>query len=495
MSFVSQLAPRSLWRHFDDVLAIPRPPGGEAGIRAHVAAVADRHGLGHRRDAAGNLVVAVPATAGRENVAPTALQAHLDMVGAARPGSAHDFARDPIAPRLEPRDDGGWLGAEGTTLGADNGIGVAALLALAAPDLDDGSPPFVHGPLELLLTVEEESGLRGAGRLDPTLLTARRLVNLDAEDDGVIVVGSAGCAGCRLTLPLAVLPAPSGLGALEVRLGGLRGGHSGLDIERHRGNALQLLARLLRAAREAEPCHLAAFAGGDGPTSIPREAAALVAAPASRGDSLARLIAHLVDALELAAGAGEPGLLLRVAAAPPPALLWGESAAETALDLLQRLPHGVLATSVTVPGRIEASSCLASAAQQGESLVVLLSQRSTSPGFLAELRAKARALAQGAGARLEESDGYGAWQADPASPLLAAARAAHRRALGTDPELKTLHAGLECARFAERVPGLDMISIGPRIEMMHTPDERVHIGSVAGLWHRLGTLLAGLSSG
>ncbi len=278
MTFVSDLEPKSLWTHFDEILTIPRGSKEEGKIRDYVIGVAERCGLEHQVDGTGNVVVKKPGTRGREAAPTTILQSHLDMVNEKNSDVEHDFTRDPITPVM----DGEYLTADGTTLGSDNGIGVATMLAIMeATDL-------AHGPLELLFTIDEETGLTGAAGLDPSMLAGKQLINLDSEDEGILTVGCAGGADTDLTLALDRMAAPQGARAHTVKLAGLNGGHSGVDIHLQRGNAVQLLARMLSAA--AMPGFLADIQGGNKHNAIPREAWATVVIPEGEtGDFFARL--------------------------------------------------------------------------------------------------------------------------------------------------------------------------------------------------------------
>ena len=309
MSFVSSFEPRSLWAHFDRILEIPRGSKEEDRIRRHVLELADRHGLAHHTDGMGNVVVRKPGTAGREHAPATILQGHLDMVNEKDSDAAHDFASDPIRPRQE----GEWLYATRTTLGADNGIGLAAMLAL----LESTDVP--HGPLELLFTIDEETGLTGASGLDGSLLGGRRLINLDSEVEGEVTVGCAGGAGTVLRLPLASSPATGT--ALTVRVRGLRGGHSGIDIVLQRGNAVKLLARVLNAAGETGALRLARIEGGNKHNAIPREAEATVLV---EGDVAAARAAFEAEAAAVRAElqATDPDVSFEFAETAAPARAW-----------------------------------------------------------------------------------------------------------------------------------------------------------------------------
>jgi dipeptidase D len=475
MSFVASLEPQALWRHFDHILTVPRGSREEDRVRAYVLDVAARSGLEHRRDAAGNVVVRKPASPGRDGDAVTVLQAHLDMVNEKNADVAHDFTRDPI----RPRQDGEWLLATGTTLGADNGIGVAALLALA--ESDDVS----HGPLELLFTIDEETGLTGAMQLDGSLLSGRRLINLDSEEEAAVCVGCAGGGQSTLLLPLSFAAADEGAAALALTLRGLRGGHSGLDIGLQRGNAIKLLARLLHAAAQAVPLRLAAFQGGNKHNAIPREASAIVLVGAGATVRFRDALTAELDAIQLEYSAAEPGMELDVADAPQPPQAWDAATSTTALQLLEALPHGVLAMSLDIPGLVETSTSLATARVDDGSLALVCSTRSSINPALAAVRRRIRAIGALAGAAVEEKDAYPGWKPELASPLLAVVKEAHRHVMGQEPHLEAVHAGLECGIIGEKVPGMDMVSIGPQIENPHSPDERVKVESVARFWRVL----------
>ncbi len=483
MTFVAELEPRTVWTHFDRILAIPRASKDERALRDYIQSLAQRHGLEHETDATGNLVVRKPATAGHAGAAVTILQAHLDMVQEKNSDVVHDFARDPI----RPRRDGEWLKASGTTLGADNGIGVATLLAvLEAGDL-------THGPLELLFTVDEETGLTGAAGLAPTLLRGRRLINVDSEDEGVVTIGCAGGATSRLALALAWEPARADDAAIELRLHGLRGGHSGIDIHLQRGNAIVLLARALDAATSRAPFRLADFAGGNAHNAIPREARATVVAQGSSIDGIRAAIEAELAAIRNELATADPGPALEIQTAGAPARIWDRPTTARALALLCGLPHGVAAMSLDIPGLVETSDNLATVSVDGERLSVLLSTRSSVASSLGALRRKIRAIATLAGAAVEELDGYPGWKPDVASPLLAILSSVHEQQTGSPPRVGAVHAGLECGILGEKYAGMDMVSFGPQIEAPHSPDERVKIDSVGRFYDLLAATLARLA--
>lgn len=477
MTFVSDLDPQPLWKHFDEILKIPRGSKNEEAMRRYVLGVAERKGLGVKGDAKGNFVVSKPASAGREGAPITVLQSHLDMVNEKNADVAHDFERDPIA----PRQDGEWVRATGTTLGADNGIGVAAMLAVLEAD------DLVHSPLELLFTVEEEIGLVGASALDGSIVTGRRMLNLDSED-AAVTIGCAGAGISSLALPLESAPPPAGAAAFAVALTGLQGGHSGMEIHLPKGNALKLLARALFAVSLKHPLHVASLAGGGKHNAIPREARAVVLARQEEAQAIREALEREAAAIQ-AEYPAETDLRLTFQEEPAPERAWTEAAGRRALALIHALPHGVLAMSQDIPGLVETSTNVAAALSENSHLKILTSSRSSIDSALRATRQRIRAAAELAGAGVEESHGYPGWKPDPNSPLLATFRQVHERLFGEKPEVAAVHAGLECGVIGEKCPGMQMISFGPRIEGAHSPDERVHVPSVARFWHLLKTLL------
>jgi dipeptidase D len=488
MSFVSELAPRPLWKHFDGILAIPRPSKREERACRYVIDLAERKGYRWRQDATGNLVVEKPASPGREGAPGVVLQGHLDMVTEKNAGTVHDFDRDPIIPRR----DGGWVKATGTTLGADNGIGAAAMLAVLEAD------GLVHGPLELLFTVDEETGLTGVLALDAAAiaLRGRLLLNLDSEEEGAVTLGCAGGAAGILSLPLESVPSPAGSVALEVKLSGLKGGHSGMEIHLQRGNAVKLLARALFAAAQEVPVQLAAFQGGNKHNALPREASARALVAAGRRDAFAAAVARETAAIRAEIRTADPDLKIKIGDAEVPRLAWTPEVSRKVLDLLNALPHGVLAMSNDIPGLVESSVNLATATVSGVSgndLTLLLSIRSSVDSAMRDTKRRLRAFAELAGADFTEIEGYSGWKPDLASPLLATFRRVHAKTTGHDPELKAVHAGLECGVLGEKFPGMDMISFGPVIEGAHSPDERVDVASVERFWELLKAVLAELA--
>jgi len=473
MTFVADLEPKPLWRHFDEILTIPRGSKEEGEMRAFVVGIAKRNGMEHSIDGTGNVVVKKPGTPGKEHAPATILQAHLDMVNEKNSDVDFDFATDAIRPVLE----GEYLTAKGTTLGSDNGIGVAAMLAIMeATDL-------VHGPLEFLFTIDEETGLTGAAGLDASLLSAKQLVNLDSEEEGTLTVGCAGGADTDLTLALDTTPAPGNATAHTVQLSGLNGGHSGVDIHLQRGNAVQLLARMLRAAKQ--PGFLADIEGGNKHNAIPREAWATVVIPeGGTGDFFARLDAEF-ERVKAEFSVPEPGMKMSVDDVAAPDTVWSADGGVRVLQLLVALPHGVAAMSNDIPGLVETSTNLAAVKRTDGALKVLMSSRSSVASGLDWIRGKIEAVATLAGAEVAHHDGYPGWKPNLDSRILGVVRSVHERVLGSEPHVEAIHAGLECGLIGEMVPGMDMISIGPQIEFPHSPGERVKVDSVGRFWELL----------
>ncbi len=483
MSFVAELDPKALWAHFDQILAIPRGSKEEDRIRAHVVAIAEGRGLECQIDGVGNVVVRKPGTAGRENAPATILQAHLDMVNEKNSDVVHDFSKDPIRPVM----DGDYLTADGTTLGSDNGIGVAAMLAiLEAEDL-------THGPLEFLFTIDEETGLTGAGGLDPSMLRGRRLLNLDSEEEGSVTVGCAGGADTELRLPLDTIPAPNNCSTFKVRLFGLKGGHSGIDIHLQRGNAVQLLARMIHSISHGTPGFLSGFQGGNKHNAIPREAWATVVIPDDQSGAFLLTMGKQFEILKEEYQTVEPGMEFSIEEVPAPTEVWTTFTAWDVLHLLVALPHGVVAMSQDIKGLVETSTNLAAAKSDEAVLTVLMSSRSSVASSLRWIRQKIRAIAAQANAEVEEHVGYPGWKPDLKSPLLQVVKTVHARVLGKEPHVEAVHAGLECGIIGEMVPGMDMISFGPQIEFPHSPDERVKVASVGRFYDLLTAVLEELA--
>jgi dipeptidase D len=484
-------AARAVLAKFAALSQVPRPSKHEERVMAWLVAWADGLGLAHQADAAGNLVVRVPATAGRATAPTVALQAHVDMVCEKTPESAHDFMTDPIQLVRE----GDWLRADGTTLGADNGVAVAMMMALAE------AKARPRPPLDLLFTVDEETGLTGALRLDPALIAGRRLINLDSEEEGIFTIGCAGGATAFATLPVTRDDAPAEGGqatltTLQVEVAGLRGGHSGIDIHLGRANAIVVLADAL--ATIGGTWRLLALEGGKASNAIPRDAWARIVLPATEAPSAVAKMRARLDVLRRHYGLVEPTMRAGVKPADKGAEastlrrpLTPESS-RAALALARALPHGPQAMATGQKGLVEASCNLASVRLGEAEMKVVTGQRAMSTEKVQELNAKATATFAAHGARATLSEGYPAWRPNAHSPLLERCKATFEWMHGRAPRVQVIHAGLECGVIGARVPGLDMISIGPTMQHPHSPSERVNVPSIGRAWEFLAALLARL---
>ena len=483
MTFVADLEPKALWAHFDDILKIPRGSKNEAEMREHVIAIAERNGMDYSTDETGNVVVRVPATPGNESAPVVILQAHLDMVNEKNSDVDHDFDKDPIVPEL----DGDYLTAVGTTLGSDNGIGVAAMFAVME---DEGLP---HGPLELLFTIDEETGMTGALGLADGMLAGKLLINMDSEEENVLTVGCAGGADTYLTLPLDKEPAPAGSSALAITLRGMKGGHSGVDVHLQRGNANKLLARAMYTVSRQHQLRLASLEGGNAHNAIPREARGVIAVESGGAAEVKASLEAELTAIAVEYRAADPDMSFEVTDTEVPAEVFSEASTAKVLELIAALPHGVLMMSSDMEGLVETSTNLAVVGEREGSFKILLSNRSSVASALAALRERLHAIAALAGAEVMEKAGYPPWQPNMDSKLLEILKRIHEPATGAVPEIGAVHAGLECSIVADKYPGIDMISFGPQIDFPHSPDERVKIDTVDTFYNLLKATLGELA--
>ncbi len=482
---LSGLEPKNLWKHFDKIRSIPHCSGSEGRLAEYLIAYGKGKDLDVEKDMSGNVVIRVPATLGKEGAPTVVLQGHMDMVCEKNSDVVHDFSKDPIQLEFQ----GEWLKAKGTTLGSDNGIGLAAALALI--DTKD----VVHGRLELIFTVDEEVGLTGAGKLKQGFLKGEMMLNLDSEELGAVYIGCAGGGDTTLKLPVDFIDAPAGTKGFVLRVTGLRGGHSGIDIIEQRGNAIKILSRVLWKASRTQPVHLVGMKGGNKRNAIPREAEAELMVLETAVDDLSEIVGDEAAKIMEELGRREVNLSVRL---EPSERTFGRvmkaGSQRTLLDLLAALPHGVETTSYDIPGLVETSNNLATIAMGGAEVVIGLSTRSSIASALKALRDRIRAIAELAGAAVEENEPYPGWKPNLASKLLGVVKAVHLREFGKEPELKAIHAGLECGIIGEKFPGMDMISFGPWIEHPHSPDERVNIPSVEKFWQLLRAMVAELAN-
>jgi len=481
-SVFSGLQPANVWAHFAMLCATPRASKAEGALRARIKGWAEARGLSTTVDVAGNLIIRKQASAGREHAPGVVLQAHLDMVCQKNAESSHDFSRDAIQPVL--RD--GWLVAEGTTLGADNGIGVALVLAA----LEDDS--LVHGPLEALLTVDEEAGMGGARGLAAGALEGSLMLNLDTEEWGEFYLGCAGGLDVNVTRPGVAETVPSGYQTCRISLRGLRGGHSGVDIHEERGNAIKLLVRVLRQLEAAMPLRLAELQGGSARNALPREAFATIAVPAEARARLAELLGEQQGLLRDELRGVDDGVTLELAAAPA-ALLMSPTEQVIWLASLHAAPHGVRRMSRQVAGVVETSNNLGMVDVHPNGGSCNFMVRSLLGSASLALADEIVSLFELSGTLAEKAGYYPGWAPNPDSALLALCQAVYRRDCAAESKVQVIHAGLECGIIGAKYPGLDIVSFGPTIRGAHAPGESVEISTVDRCWGLLRAILAELA--
>ncbi|HEY3332529.1 MAG TPA: beta-Ala-His dipeptidase [Capsulimonadaceae bacterium] len=479
------LQPPAVWAHFAALNAIPRVSQNEERARKYVIAQAERAGLTWRGDEAGNVVVSVPAVSGIGPDTPAVcIQAHIDMVPATALGVVHDWAKDPIVARI----DGGKVYATGTTLGADNGIGAAMALALMTDET------LAHGPLELLFTVEEEIGLRGASALDGSLVSARALINLDSEEIEKLTIGCTGGATLQIGIPTGRSLPRGGHIAYTLAVDGALGGHSGLEIGKPRANAIKLLGDFLaRLQADGLAPAIAAIEGGSAANAIPKSASAVIVIDKAHEG---RLHAHAASFDTDALGkwrADEPGVTLTLTETDNGSEVLDPSVARKLIALIGELPHGVLQWSEMYDGKPETSANTAQITTTTSSVKVIVSVRSFLAKSLRNVRETIREKADIAGGTTQLVSQYPGWEPKSSSPLLTATVDAYTATYGHAPEIEVVHAGLECGAIISKLPGLDAVSFGPEIQGAHTPDECVTIDTVESTWRMLGTLLEKLA--
>lgn len=480
---ISDREPRLMWQEFQAISNIPRCTGAEAAVLAYISRQAGDRGFETRSDAAGNLLVHLPPTPGCDQVPGMVIQGHVDMVCEQNMGTGHDFGEDPI--RLEI--DGGWLRAEGTTLGADNGIAVAMMLALIKGD-------YAHGPLELLFTLDEEGGLIGALKLDPAMLGYRRMINLDSEEEGIFYIGCAGGMETAGSLPLDWEAAPAGLLHCRLTVTGLGGGHSGTEIHRQPGNSLVLAGRLLHEL-PADTLRLSAIFGGDRHNAVPREAVIDFLLPESAKATVEEILRNCEQDFrrEFAASKNNTeenlAIIFKLQDAKYPSRVLTAGCQKKLSQLLLAIPHGVLSMSRVIDGLVAASTNFASIRITDGNLQVLTSQRSDVQSLIDDAGRRVAAPFFLAGGSAHFAREYPGWQPNPDSALLQAALEAWEEEHGKKGRVMTIHAGLECGVIGAKFDSMDMISFGPDITGAHTPEEAVNIDSCRRVFEFLLKLL------
>ncbi len=477
---VRDLTPNLIWNFFDQITKIPRPSKKEGKIVQFLLDFAKSYGLEAEKDDANNVLIKKTATSGKENLSPVILQSHVDMVCEKNNDVKHDFENDPLKTYIE----NGWVKAKGTTLGADDGIGVAASLAiLASKDLE-------HGPLECLFTTDEETGLTGAFALQKGFLTGDILINLDTEEEGEFYIGCAGGKNTLATFTYTSEAAPSGYFWFKTTVKGLNGGHSGSEIDKGLGNANKILARYLWTLNKEYPVALAQIDGGNLSNAIPREAWAVAGIPMV-GKEKASIWANILQSeVEAELKAADPDVKISIESTETPPTCIDKKTTDNLLNALYACPHGVMGMSFEIPGLVETSTNMASVKmKEGNTIVVTTSQRSSTNSLKIDVANKVTAVFTLAGAEIKATDGYPGWKPNANSAILKISENVYQKLFGNKPEIKAIHAGLECGLFLEKYPNLDMISCGPTILGAHSPEERIEISTVEKWWKFLEELL------
>lgn len=471
---IAELEPKLLWKHFFQLTQIPRPSNHEEQIQKFVYNFGKELGLETMKDEAGNIIIRKPATAGMENRQGVILQGHLDMVPQKNSDKEHDFTMDPI----EAFVDGEWVTANGTTLGADNGIGVAAAMAVLASD------ELEHGPLEVLFTATEETGMDGAEGLQAGVLQGDILLNTDSEDEGELYVGCAGGEDANIRFTYSEEEVPANAVAFELNITGLKGGHSGMDIILQRGNANQVFFRLLNEVHQHVGARLASINGGSLRNAIPREAFGIVVVEAQKADELKEIIEREFLVIKNELAATEPEMKIILAASELPVELIDERTQLRLTKSVLACPNGVIRMSDSVPGLVETSTNLASVKSDSEGKIIAIAclMRSSVDSAKEILAKRIDAVFSLAGAQVDFSGAYPGWQPNMASPILKTMQSVYQQKYGKVPEIKAIHAGLECGILGGTYPHWDMISFGPTIRFPHSPDEKVNIASVQKFW-------------
>jgi dipeptidase D len=466
---LDDLQPRDVFTNFYEITQVPRPSGQMDQIRAFVVAFGEGLGLETIVDEAGNVIIRRPAAAGLENHPGVVLQAHMDMVAQKNDGKMFDFATEPIAAYV----DGDYIIADGTTLGADDGIGMAMIMAV----LQDEA--LQAGPIEGLFTVDEETTMSGINGLAAGVLQGNTLINLDSEAEGTFTIGSAGGERATVLFSYPQEPAPAGMAAYAVTVTGLKGGHSGVDINLGRGHATKILVRLLTEAGEPYGLRVAALSAGTAGNAIPREAEALVYVPGPQVEPFLQFSEAFDAKVRAELGAVEPDLRVEVTEAATPPGVMASSAQTTLINALYATPQGVLRMSDAVPGLVETSTNMGITSVQDGQGEVSCYLRSSVDSALEDTGQMIASVWELAGNPAAFSDAYGGWAPDPNSPVLALMRDVYVDLYGHEPIVSAVHAGLECGVVATTYPEMDMISIGPTLENVHSPSERLTISSVA----------------
>ncbi|EKO3501508.1 aminoacyl-histidine dipeptidase [Vibrio fluvialis] len=478
-SEISKLSPAPVWQFFDKICSIPHPSKHEEALAQYIIGWAKEQGLNVRRDPTGNVFIKKPATPGMEHKKAVVLQAHIDMVPQKNEDTDHDFAKDPIQPYI----DGEWVTAKGTTLGADNGIGMATCLAVLA------STEIKHGPLEVLLTIDEEAGMTGAFGLEAGWLEGEILLNTDSEQEGEVYMGCAGGVDGALTFDIQREALPAGYVTRQLTLKGLKGGHSGCDIHTGRGNANKLIARFLAGHAQELDLRLIEFRGGSLRNAIPREAFVTVAIPADNQTKLDELFTTYTELLKAELGRVETNLVTFNEAKEAALDVFALADQQRVIAALNACPNGVIRMSDDIEGVVETSLNVGVITTDEQQIKVLCLIRSLIDSGRSQVESMLTSVAELAGADIVFSGAYPGWKPDADSEIMHIFRDMYEGIYGHKPNIMVIHAGLECGLFKKPYPEMDMVSFGPTIKFPHSPDEKVKIDTVGLFWEQMIALL------
>lgn len=477
---IIELNPKTVWKYFYDLTQIPRPTGHTKNVENYIIDFAKEHNLEYKHDEVGNVLILKPASANKETAPTVILQAHLDMVPQKNTDVEHDFLKDPIQTVI----DGNLVKAKSTTLGADNGIGVAAILAVLA------DKTLSHGKIEALFTIDEEEGMDGAFGLKPGFLSGSILLNLDSEEEGELCIGCAGGIDENITWEFKEVKVPEGDVAVKISLTGLRGGHSGGEINQGRANANKLLFRLLKQAVKEVDARLSSVNGGSLRNAIPREAFAIITVPNENVDLLYDLVAEYADIYKVEYADIEPSLWLRADVTNLPNTLIPDEIQDNIINAIEASPNGVISMLHDLPNIVETSTNLASVQSSKEKVEVKFLTRSSSETRKAALDSSIESLFSLAGAKVEAVNSYPGWEPKSNSAVLSTMTEVYKNKFGKEPIVKVVHAGLECGIILDSTPGLDIVSFGPTIMNPHSPDEYVEIDTVQHFYDYLVSILS-----
>ena len=469
---ILNLEPKSLWHNFYSLTQIPRPSKKEEKIREFIISFGKNLGLETIVDEVGNVIIRKPATPGMENRKGVILQGHLDMVPQKNSDKVHDFEKDPI----EPMIDGEWVKANGTTLGADNGMGVAAAMAILE------SKDIPHGMVEALFTTDEETGMTGAFGLKPGFLKGDILMNMDSEDEGELYIGCAGGTNANITFKYSEVTVPGGVTAFKVSATGLKGGHSGVDIHLGRGNSNKVLNRFLWHSAKKHGLRLASIDGGSLRNAVPRESFAIVTIPNEMKEGFLKCLGEYGVNVKKELSAVEPDMKIEAVPVELPKFLIDEKTQNNLLSAIYGCPNGVIRMSNEMVGLVETSTNLAIVKSENGEIKVMCLLRSSVDSAKQDLEQMMQSVFELAGAEIVFDGQYPGWKPNPSSPILKAMQDIYKNKYGNIPEIKAIHAGLECGLLGGVYPNWDMISFGPTIRYPHSPDEKVNIATVQKFW-------------